>query len=160
MSYFSISDVLNESERTAAEEQAKRAAYLEDLHKATLLSLQQNPHHINIEDLTKDSPPLDERKPAALPSMPPPPARTKSDRQEEIKERVVNQLLDYMGHEGTPNTEVASMEMLDLLCGKDENKYQLMVKSKAVKGTPAEGASPQIAATLVNRLKSAKKGNN
>lgn len=159
MSYFSISDVLNESERTAAEEQAKRAAYLEDLRKATLLSLQQNPHHINIEDLTKDSPPLDERKPAAVPSMPPPPARTKSDRQEEIKERVVNQL-DSMAEEGTPNTEAASMEMLDLLCSKDENKYQLMVKSKAVKGTPAEGASPQIATTLVNRLKSAKKGNN
>jgi hypothetical protein len=126
--FIYISVVINASEKTAAQEKAERASYEDDVRKATALSLQ---HQSNfIKDLTTDSPPiydnpLDERKPAAVPMTAMPATampRTKAERQEEIKERVVNQL-DKLADDGTPNTEEASMEMLDYLCSKDENKY-------------------------------------
>ena len=150
--------MLNASEQTAAEEAARRrSAYDEDIRRATKLSLRSN--SVDIEDLTEDTPPqpsiilYDEKKPAAIAAAKP---RTKADRQEEIKERVVN-ALDSLAEDSTPNTENASMELLDLLCSKDDNRYKLLVKSKAVKGTPAEGDSPKIAETLVKRLKRQKK---
>ena len=143
--------MLNASEQTAAEEAARRrSAYDEDIRRATKLSLRSN--SVDIEDLTEDTPPqpsiilYDEKKPAAIAAIAAAKPRTKADRQEEIKERVVN-ALDSLAEDSTPNTENASMELLDLLCSKDDNRYKLLVKSKAVKGTPAEGDSPKIAET-------------
>jgi hypothetical protein len=74
--------------------------------------------------------------------------------QEETKQRVVSQLLEIADAEGvTPNTEAASMEVIEMLSENNQNAYQLMVKSKSVKGTPDNGKSPEIASQLVRRKK-------
>ncbi len=121
--FIYISVVINASEKTAAQEKAERASYEDDVRKATALSLQ---HQSNfIEDLTKDSPqiydnPLDERKPAAVPMTAMPATampRTKAERQEEIKERVVNQL-DKLADDGTPNTEELVWRCLTIFVAK------------------------------------------
>lgn len=165
--------MLKESEKSAAVDAARRKAVSEkeqrEIEKATAASLCTDsgcsPQKMQpIIELT-DSSPDDDVKPAARksiaaisiarPHVASPPRRSKEEVQEETKQRVVSQLLEIADADGvTPNTEAASMQVIDMLSENNQNAYQLMVKSKSVKGTPAEGKSPEIASQLVRRKKS------
>jgi hypothetical protein len=136
------------------------------LEEATAASLLSDSAGMHVVSLLDSSPDEEDMKPAAAVvvqkvtaaksiQVASPRKRTIEEVQEETKQRVVSQLLEIADSEGvTPNTDAASMEVIEMLSKNKQNAYQLMVKSKSIKGTPAEGKSPEIASQLVRRKKS------
>jgi isochorismate synthase EntC len=172
-SCYLFSNVLIESENTAALDEARRKALEEEeekkkkmqLEEATAASLLSDSAGMHVVSLLDSSPDEEDMKPAAAVvqkvtvaksiQVASPRKRTMEEVQEETKQRVVSQLLEIADSEGvTLNTEAASMEVIEMLSENNQNAYQFMVKSKSIKGTPTKGKSPEIASQLVRRKKS------
>ena len=88
------------------------------------------------------------QKPAASPEK----KRTKSDRDAEFHERTFSHLSDML-LDGTPATQEATLSLMEKMGEEGNNMAKNIVKSKTLKGTPAEGESPKMALRLIETKK-------
>ena len=78
--------------------------------------------------------------------------RSKSDREIEFQERTFNHVSGML-LDGTPATQDAIFSLMEKMGADENNMAKMIVKSKTVKGTPAEGESPKMAEQLIKTEK-------